>query len=66
MAKGLYDGPLTKDMDFTNPVGDGRPASGLAVQNYIKEIDTRGDSKYGAAIVDNDNMCLLPSLLLLH
>ena len=58
MAKGLYDGPLTKDMDFTNPVGDGRPASGLAVQNYIKEIDTRGDSKYGAAFVDNDNMCL--------
>ena len=40
MAKDLYDGPLTKDMDFTNPVGDGRPASGLAVQNYIKEIDS--------------------------
>ena len=40
MAKGLYDGPLDKSMDFTNPVHDGRPASGLAVQNYIKEIDS--------------------------
>ena len=40
MAKELYNGPLNKDMDFENPVGDGRPASGLAVQNYIKEIDS--------------------------
>ena len=55
MAKDLYNGPLNKDMDFTDPIGTGAPASGLAVQNYIKEIDS---NKYGAAFVDNENMCL--------
>ena len=44
MAKDLYNGPLDKHMDFTDPVGDGRPASGLAVQNYVKEIDS---NKFG-------------------
>ena len=55
MAKDLYNGPLNRDMDFTDPIGTGAPASGLAVQNYIKKID--GD-KYGAAFVDNENNCL--------
>lgn len=51
MAKDLYNGPLDKNMDFTNPVGDGRPASGLAVQNYIKDIDSR---KYGVGFTLED------------
>ena len=36
-----YDGPLDKHTDFTHAGPNGEPASGLAVQNYIKGIDSK-------------------------
>lgn len=41
MARSVYDGPLDKHMDFTDPIGEGIPASGKAVQKYIKDIDSK-------------------------
>lgn len=46
-----YDGPLDRNTDFTHAGPNGEPASGLAVQNYIKSIDTK---KYGAGFTLED------------
>lgn len=40
MAK-KYDGELNRHSDFTAAGPNGEPASGLAVQNYIKSIDSK-------------------------
>lgn len=37
----LYDGDLNKNMDFTHAGPNGEPASGKAVQKYIKDIDKK-------------------------
>lgn len=57
MAK-KYDGPINRHVnpDFTHAGPNGEPASGLAVQNYIRDsIDAK---KFGAAYVDNNGFCL--------
>lgn len=57
MAK-KYDGPINRHVnpDFTHAGPNGEPASGLAVQKYIRDsIDAK---KFGAAYVDNNGFCL--------
>ena len=39
MAKKTYDGPLNRHMDFAAAGPQGEPASGLAVQTYMKGLD---------------------------
>ena len=41
MAKQKYDGQLDRHTDFTQAGPNGEPASGYAVQNYIKGIDAK-------------------------
>lgn len=51
MATVLFDGELKRGMDWADPMGNGQPASGRAVQNFI---NSQLDKKFGYLYFDYD------------
>jgi len=64
MARKPYDGSINRHTaDFSKAGPKGEPASGLAIQRYIKEIDNK---KFGAGMTTPDGGEHLEQLRELH